>query len=142
MGDECLWGKRPQGGCLRCFCCCFCCCCCCCCSRCSCRCCDCCCLAATAAATAAGKTTPRGFEPLRAEPSRFRVHLLSHSDTVSHPPCQATKNKGTNLDLADIGPPGCNGHAACPREHVANLRQSLSLTSEEQVRAFTFHCHV
>ena len=29
------------------------------------------------------KTTPRGFEPLRAEPNGFRVHLLSRSDTVS-----------------------------------------------------------
>ena len=28
-------------------------------------------------------TTPRGFEPLRAEPNGFRVHLLNHSDTVS-----------------------------------------------------------
>ena len=28
-------------------------------------------------------TTPRGFEPLRAEPNGFRVHLLSRSDTVS-----------------------------------------------------------
>ena len=28
-------------------------------------------------------TTPRGFEPLRAEPNGFLVHLLSHSDTVS-----------------------------------------------------------
>ena len=27
--------------------------------------------------------TPRGFEPLRAEPNGFRVHLLSRSDTVS-----------------------------------------------------------
>jgi len=27
--------------------------------------------------------TPRGFEPLQAEPNGFRVHLLSHSDTVS-----------------------------------------------------------
>ena len=27
--------------------------------------------------------TPKGFEPLRAEPNGFRVHLLSHSDTVS-----------------------------------------------------------
>ena len=26
------------------------------------------------------KATPRGFEPLRAEPNGFRVHLLSHSD--------------------------------------------------------------
>ena len=29
------------------------------------------------------QTTPRGFEPLRAEPNGFLVHLLSHSDTVS-----------------------------------------------------------
>ena len=32
----------------------------------------------------ATKTTPRGFEPLRAEPNGFLVHLLSHSDTVSY----------------------------------------------------------
>ena len=29
------------------------------------------------------KATARGFEPLRAEPNGFRVHLLSHSDTLS-----------------------------------------------------------
>ena len=29
------------------------------------------------------KTTPRGFEPLRAEPIGFLVQLLNHSDTVS-----------------------------------------------------------
>ena len=29
------------------------------------------------------KATARGFEPLRAEPNAFRVHLLSRSDTVS-----------------------------------------------------------
>ena len=29
------------------------------------------------------ETTPRGFEPLRAEPNGFRVHLLNRSDTVS-----------------------------------------------------------
>ena len=28
-------------------------------------------------------TTPRGFEPLRAEPNGFLVDLLNHSDTVS-----------------------------------------------------------
>ena len=31
-----------------------------------------------------GKTTARGFEPLRAEPNGFRVHLLNRSDTLSH----------------------------------------------------------
>ena len=29
------------------------------------------------------KSTPRGFEPLRAEPIGFLVHLLNHSDTMS-----------------------------------------------------------
>ena len=29
------------------------------------------------------KATARGFEPLREEPNGFRVHLLSHSDTLS-----------------------------------------------------------
>ena len=32
----------------------------------------------------AAKTTPRGFEPLRAEPNGFRVHLLNRSDTLSY----------------------------------------------------------
>ena len=31
----------------------------------------------------AGKSTARGFEPLRAEPNGFRVHLLNRSDTLS-----------------------------------------------------------
>ena len=31
------------------------------------------------------KATPKGFEPLRAEPNGFLVHLLSHSDKVSVP---------------------------------------------------------
>ena len=31
----------------------------------------------------ATKATPRGFEPLRAEPNGFLVHLLDRSDTVS-----------------------------------------------------------
>ena len=33
------------------------------------------------------KATPRGFEPLRAEPNGFLVHLLSHSDKVSYQSC-------------------------------------------------------
>ena len=28
-------------------------------------------------------STPKGFEPLRAEPNGFLIHLLNHSDTVS-----------------------------------------------------------
>ena len=35
------------------------------------------------------QTTLRGFEPLRAEPNGFLVHLLNHSDTVS---CHELKN--------------------------------------------------
>ena len=31
------------------------------------------------------KATARGFEPLRAEPNGFRVHLLNRSDTLSLP---------------------------------------------------------
>ena len=31
------------------------------------------------------ETTARGFEPLRAEPNGFRVHLLNRSDTLSCP---------------------------------------------------------
>ena len=37
-----------------------------------------------------GKTTPKGFEPLRAEPNGFLVHHLNHSVTVS----LAFKEKG------------------------------------------------
>ena len=33
------------------------------------------------------KTTAAGFEPARAEPSGFRVHLLNHSDKL---PCNLT----------------------------------------------------
>ena len=29
------------------------------------------------------KATTKGFEPSRAEPNGFRVHLLNHSDTLS-----------------------------------------------------------
>ena len=36
---------------------------------------------------ACGKATPKGFEPLRAEPNGFLVHLLSHSDKVSYQSC-------------------------------------------------------
>ena len=34
------------------------------------------------------KTTPKGFEPSRAEPNGFLVHLLNHSDTVSLAKCK------------------------------------------------------
>ncbi len=38
---------------------------------------------ASSPATSNRKTTPRLFEPLRAEPNGFRVHLLNRSGTVS-----------------------------------------------------------
>ena len=38
---------------------------------------------ASAPATVKRKSTPVGFEPTRAEPNGFQVHLLNHSDTVS-----------------------------------------------------------
>ena len=41
------------------------------------------------ASTLGIKTTPKGFEPSRAEPSGFLVHLLNHSDTVSDAWCLA-----------------------------------------------------
>jgi hypothetical protein len=43
-------------------------------------------------ATKVKETTPRGFEPLRAKPSGFLVHLLNHSDTVSVHSFRATRN--------------------------------------------------
>ena len=49
---------------------------------------SCCCLRRRRGAS--DKTTPRGFEPLRAEPHGFRVHLLNHSDAVSQSQQQGT----------------------------------------------------
>ena len=40
--------------------------------------------------------TPRGFEPLRAEPNGFRVHLLNRSDTVS------LRHRQQNFDATHI----------------------------------------
>ena len=45
-------------------------------------------------------TTPRGFEPLRAEPSGFRVHLLSHSDSE----CLCTANSAVDIYMSKMGP--------------------------------------
>ena len=41
-----------------------------------------------------GKSTARGFEPLRAELNGFRVHLLNRSDTLS---CHSVKNSFFSL---------------------------------------------
>ena len=51
--------------------------------------------------TSLGNTTAKGFEPSRAEPNGFRVHLLNHSDTLSWKKiilliqCQLYKTKTT-----------------------------------------------
>ena len=46
------------------------------------------------------QTTPRGFEPLRPEANGFRVHLLSHSDTVScHREAYGTLNLTCAIDV-------------------------------------------
>ena len=40
-------------------------------------------LKAPEVSSSGGRTTPVGFEPTRAEPNGYLVHLLNHSDTVS-----------------------------------------------------------
>ena len=52
------------------------------------------------------ETTPRGFEPLRAEPNGFLVHLLNHSDTVS---CSAASCFKSSLLTAKAQPIGAAG---------------------------------
>ena len=53
-------------------------------------------------------TTPRGFEPLRAEPNGFLVHLLSHSDTVSVQSwLEPTTTSCCNRQLNQEGVSGC-----------------------------------
>ena len=57
-----------------------------------------------------GKPTPKGFEPSRAEPSGFLVHLLNHSDTVSRKASSgpnwiiAITELQTNVNLTKITP--------------------------------------
>ena len=60
-------------------------------------------------------TTPRGFEPLRAEPNGFRVHLLNHSDTVS-----------------------TNGHATWLRNEVAARTHALPVAGLQHILDSTF----
>ena len=48
------------------------------------------------------KTTARGFEPLRAEPNGFRVHLLNRSDTLSITACVTCSIHATCADFIDV----------------------------------------
>ena len=54
-------------------------------------------------------TTPRGFEPLRAEPNGFLVHLLNRSDTVSvenRTCCSNTNCCGCGTCAQNLAPTG------------------------------------
>ena len=63
------------------------------------------------------ETTPRGFEPLRAEPNGFLVHLLNHSDTVS---CSAASCFKCSLLTAKAQPIRAAGTTATAAEHTRN----------------------
>ena len=92
----------------------------------------------------ASKTTARGFEPLRAEPNGFRVHLLNRSDTLSHVHSklkfvvgkkhaapQGSLVRRCNLRLAQRPVWGCDFRLASCIFHCSTTRQlSLSLQSQ------------
>jgi hypothetical protein len=68
-----------------------------------------------------GKATPRGFEPLRAEPNGFLAHLLSHSDKVSchvtMPPMltQSLYCREVARNLLGCPRPSARGHISAQR---------------------------
>ena len=68
------------------------------------------------------KTTPRGFEPLRAEPNGFRVHLLSRSDTVS---CDGTLSNWHHAAILEmlrfVGSADCKPLAALSLNFVFSM---------------------
>ena len=68
------------------------------------------------------KTTPRGFEPLRAEPNGFRVHLLSRSDTVS---CDGTLSNWPHKAILEmlrfVGSADCKPLAALSLNFVFSM---------------------
>ena len=67
------------------------------------------------------ETTPRGFEPLRAEPNGFLVHLLNHSDTVS---CSAASCFKCSLLTAKAQPIRAAGTTATAAEaHPQSLHR-------------------
>ena len=73
--------------------------------------------------------TPKGFEPLRAEPNGFLVHLLSHSDTAS---CVPIKTTGCTGVIA----PAREGSEASARATAPRClrRQAAPAPTRRQVR--------
>ena len=75
------------------------------------------------------KTTARGFEPLRAEPNGFRVHLLNRSDTVSvtlqMPYTYSVRKK-------KAGGSGCQGKAPARQHAFARSRRCCSSLAERK----------
>ena len=62
------------------------------------------------------EATPKGFEPLRAEPNGSRVHFLNHSDTVSIVCNQSTSVQSHTL-AAFYGEREKNSNTRLDREH-------------------------
>ena len=63
----------------------------------------------------AKETTARGFEPLRAEPNGFRVHLLNRSDTLSW---------SKDVYFIIKGKPRC-GHTRVVQREKEHIRHAL-----------------
>ena len=64
-----------------------------------------------------GIPTPKGFEPLRAEPNGFRVHLLNRSDTLSwlvvDHACLESKHKDSSHEVERLPAPEASGARVC-----------------------------
>ena len=63
------------------------------------------------------KATARRFEPLRAEPNGFRVHLLNRSDTLSwlvvDHACLESKHKDSSHEVERLPAPEASGARVC-----------------------------
>ena len=63
------------------------------------------------------EATARGFEPLRAEPNGFRVHLLNRSDTLSwlvvDHACLGSKHKDSSHEVERLPAPEASGARVC-----------------------------
>ena len=74
------------------------------------------------------ETTPRGFEPLRAEPNGYRVHLLNRSDTVS----VTLKIPYTYAVRNNSGKSGCQGKTPARQHAFARSRRCCSSLAERK----------
>ena len=75
------------------------------------------------------KTTPRGFEPLRAEPNGFLVHHLNHSVTLSHMQRQARPH------LATVAEMRCKPNSHASADVDRQLMQQTLLQHEASIAA-------